>query len=361
MLRPEAKRNIEIAEEVINAADEDDVPVPHAEGSCPQSSLEGESASTMDCSVAATVPQSKIAEGQKVLLPQAASLLQSCWGAFAQQNRLNEEESRDIFVKTQQQLEKRGFASVQDFGTAPDHRWPARMPPRLVEMIRQLAQEVLATPSSTVTPNYIATGSVEEKRQRTGNEEMHVDSSFDDNAERLGNGRGGSSTDKPVVDVDMSASDDTTTHISLSELELMEIHLVDAIVKNGFIAERRQKYMDKWRSTFVGTFCIHPPKVTAQTRNAEKLNKINKFEFFMWSNVRSQPKIDYIKRRIAEATQTRTSDFKLETMWGEQLPYNAVAKDEFEKIVASERFRPTLERASLLENKPLVDLRIVAK
>jgi len=143
----------------------------------------------------------------------------------------------------------------------------------------------------------------------------------------------------------------------LSSSELMHIHLVDAIVKNdGMIQERRQKYIDKWRSTFVGSFCIHPPQVT-QNRSADKFKKINMFEFFLWSNITPQPKIDYIKKKIMEATGVRTSEFKLETMSGQQVPYDSLAKDIYERMVTSQSF----PQVPLLADKPVVNLRIVAK
>ena len=65
----------------------------------------------------------------------------------------------------------------------------------------------------------------------------------------------------------------------------------------------------------------------------------------------------HVKTRIAQATLARTADFKLETMWGEQVPYDAVAKEAFERLLLG---KPELKTAAVLQNKPLVELRIVA-
>merc|ERR1712110_1033326 len=112
--------------------------------------------------------------------------------------------------------------------------------------------------------------------------------------------------------------------------------------------------MGKWPSTFVGTFLIHPPRVTAQTRKGDHFTKINKFEFFLWSNVAPQPTFDYLKRRISKATGVKTGDFQLETRWGAKMPYDAVVSEEYRKLLSNEHLQPHLQTAERLENMPVV-------
>lgn len=335
--------------------DEDDAPSRHPDRTPPQAGAASPSATSVPRrwgksredprdTEAPGEPPSTGADEPKGLSPQALAILQSCWNEFAQQNALSDEESRKILARTQQLVEKRKLHSVEHFATAPSHRWPAKMTPRLVDMIRKRAQD-----------KYVATGSVDEKRQRLHDDAMDVDDpSY--TAQTDGEARSGSSTDNVIVDSCVAASGNTTAYIPLSDVELMSIHLVDAIVQKGLIEERRQKYLTRWASTFIGSFRIFPPEVTDASRNADILRKISKFEFFMWSNIRPQPTIDYIKQRIGQATRLHASHFKLATMWGEQLPYNAVAIEAYERLLTSEHLQSTF----MLQKKPVVALRIVA-
>ncbi|CAE8582673.1 unnamed protein product [Polarella glacialis] len=95
------------------------------------------------------------------------------------------------------------------------------------------------------------------------------------------------------------------------------VHLNDAVT-GGLIAERRAKYLGsgkQWADTFCGAFRVHPPKSHAN----QNFSKMKTFEYFLWSDIKPQPSLDYLKRTIAYFVDVRTCDFYFETMAGTKL------------------------------------------
>ena len=103
---------------------------------------------------------------------------------------------------------------------------------------------------------------------------------------------------------------------------LKNVHLEDC-VQRGCIEGHRMKYLNSWASTFSGTLRVHPPRAGQRTQNGDRFRMIHEFEFFLWSDLRTQPDFEYIKGRIARAVQVHPSGLRFETMSGEKLDYRS--------------------------------------